>query len=167
MKDTIYGLLGILLIIIGLLWIGKPDETSKNNSVNFIVASTNNYLATTENIFNFGPVSMAKGKVSHEFRIKNVSSESIIINKIYTSCMCTKARLIVNENEFGPYGMPGHGSIPKIDVALETNTEAVVRVIFDPNAHGPAGIGKIERVVTIENSAGEPVELGFTAEVTP
>ena len=50
---------------------------------------------------------------------------------------------------------------------MNPGDDAVVEVVFDPAAHGPAGIGPIERVVTIENSAGRPLELAFNATVTP
>ena len=44
---------------------------------------------------------------------------------------------------------------------------AYLDVVFDPAAHGPAGVGPTERAVTIESDAGEPLVLGFTALVRP
>ena len=67
----------------------------------------------------------------------------------------------------GPYGMPGHGFIPKINETLNSGEEALVEVVFEPAAHGPAGVGPIQRAIAIENNAGEPVELLFAAIVTP
>jgi len=81
--------------------------------------------------------------------------------------MCTTASLIKNNKAFGPYGMQGHGFIPKINEVMNPGEEATVDVVFDPAAHGPAGVGRIERIATIENNAGKPLELGFTATVTP
>ncbi|KKT83316.1 MAG: hypothetical protein UW81_C0021G0020, partial [Candidatus Giovannonibacteria bacterium GW2011_GWC2_44_9] len=40
-------------------------------------------------------------------------------------------------------------------------------VVFDPAAHGPAGVGRIERAVYLENSASEALQLKFSATVTP
>ena len=110
---------------------------------------------------------MAAGKVSRAFTIKNTGTGSVMIEKIYTSCMCTAAKLTHNDKQFGPYGMPGHGVIPRISESLATNDEATVEVVFDPAAHGPSGVGRIDRVVVIENSAGEPLELAIRATVTP
>jgi len=63
--------------------------------------------------------------------------------------------------------MPGHIAVPRINKSLNPGEEAIVEVVFDPTAHGPAGVGTIQRVVTIENNAGEPLELQFSAVVTP
>jgi hypothetical protein len=63
--------------------------------------------------------------------------------------------------------MPGHTPIPALNESMQPNEEAMVEVVFDPAAHGPAGIGPIDRVVTIENSDGQPLELAFAANVTP
>ena len=42
-----------------------------------------------------------------------------------------------------------------------------VEVVFDPTAHGPAGVGKIERVVTLENNSSSDLNIMFSAFVTP
>ena len=81
--------------------------------------------------------------------------------------MCTTATLMIGGGKFGPYGMPGHGFIPKINGIIGPNEEATVEAVFDPSAHGPAGVGRVQRTVTIENSAGQPVELLLAAMVTP
>jgi hypothetical protein len=96
-----------------------------------------------------------------------MSAENAVIRKIYTSCMCTEARLLLGGEVYGPFGMQGHGSIPVINKIVAPNEEAKVEVTFDPAAHGPAGIGKIDRTVFIENGGGVPVELHFTAFVKP
>jgi hypothetical protein len=119
------------------------------------------------NNYDFGKISMAAGKVSHIFKIKNTSSEPVVINKIYTSCMCTVVTLASGDKKFGPFGMLGHGALPKISQSVGPNEEISVEVVFDPAAHGPAGVGRISRMVTLENNIGRPVELLFAAIVTP
>ncbi len=162
-KTTIGIILGVLAFG-GFIWIAKPDGESNN-----AVSATSNGTLTVEeaNNYDFGTISMAKGIVSHTFKIKNTSEEAVTINKLYTSCMCTTAILSLSGKQFGPYGMPGHGAIPKIDQTISPGKEADVEVVFDPAAHGPAGVGRIQRTITIENNAGTPVELLFAAIVTP
>jgi len=63
--------------------------------------------------------------------------------------------------------MPGHGPAVDIEERLAPGQLAKVEVVFDPAAHGPAGIGKTERIVTIRNSAGRSLDLAFSAYVTP
>jgi len=41
-----------------------------------------------------------------------------------------------------------------------------IEVVFDPNAHGPAGVGLIERVVRLEYGE-KTLELNIKAVVTP
>ncbi len=82
--------------------------------------------------------------------------------------MCTTATLVQSESQFGPYGMKGHrGAIPEINQVVQPGETVIVRADFDPNAHGPAGIGVANRVVTVLVGANRRVELKFTAYVTP
>lgn len=164
MNKTIISIIFGILILGSLVWIAKPNEQTNGT----ISTTTANTLTIKEaNNYDFGTISMANGKVSHQFKIKNTSAEAITINKIYTSCMCTTAELIVGDKRFGPYGMLGHGAIPKINQTINPNEEVTVNVVFDPAAHGPAGVGRIQRKIIIENSAGKPIEFLFAATVTP
>ena len=131
-------------------------------------ASSAGALSATELNFNFGSVSMARGKVTHRYWIRNAGTKPIVLGKMYTSCMCTTAALVKSSGrKFAPVGMPGHTPIPSLNETMQPNEEAMVEVVFDPAAHGPAGIGPIDRVVTIEHSAGQPLELAFAANVKP
>ena len=124
-------------------------------------------LKARESAFDFGPISMAAGNVSHRYWFRNESAAPVLIRRIHTSCMCTTATLAKGARIVGRYGMPGHGSLPDVNESLAPGEAAYVDVVFDPAAHGPAGLGRTERVVTIEPAAGEPLQVGFTAEVRP
>ncbi|MBI2039254.1 MAG: DUF1573 domain-containing protein [Candidatus Niyogibacteria bacterium] len=164
-SKIIIGVFASVLLLAGLLWIARSDL---QNTAAVSLASRS-ALSAEEADFDFGTISMAAGNVSHAFRVKNAGSEPIAIEKMYTSCMCTTATLTKGAQTFGPYGMPGHNSfIPRMNETLGPNAEAVIEAVFDPAAHGPAGVGLAERSVYIEtNSAGAPtLELTFRAEVT-
>ena len=124
-------------------------------------------LTAGESFYDFGSVSMAKGLVSHKFTLTNSGTVSATVTKMFTSCMCTKAKLTFAGQSWGPVGMPGQTAIPNLAVQVDPGQEAVVEVIFDPNAHGPAGVGIIERQVTIEQNGQSPLQLSFKASVTP
>jgi len=82
--------------------------------------------------------------------------------------MCTEAVFEDGKITKGPFGMPGHGlSIPAANVTMEPGSEAEIIVTFDPAAHGPAGVGKIIREIYLEEGAGQPLILRFSANVTP
>ncbi len=127
-------------------------------------------LGILENDFDFGTISMKDGDVSKVFELENRGTESIFINKVYTSCMCTVAKITTAKGETsGPYGMPGHGGgVSKSNVVIGAGEMVRVEAIFNPAAHGPSGVGLANRTVFIEtNSTQTPkVELNFTATVT-
>lgn len=124
-------------------------------------------LKARETAFEFGSISMAAGKVTHRYWFRNEIATPVLIRRIYTSCMCTTATLVKAARVIGSYGMPGHGPVPDVNEMLAPGEAAYVDVVFDPAAHGPAGLGRTERVVTIEHGAGEPLQIGFTADVKP
>ena len=164
MKAIILTIVITLLIIAGLVWISSVSQKNKTSNA----AQTNGILTAQEQIFDFGTISMAAGKVSHIFKIKNTDTESLTITKLYTSCMCTEATFVKSNIKKGPFGMLGHGFIPKISETLNPNEEAEILVHFDPAAHGPAGLGKNERTVSLENSGKNgPLELLIKANVAP
>jgi hypothetical protein len=164
MSKIIIGVVVAIIVLAGLVFIARPD--SQDNSP--IPTESNGTLTIEESDnYDFGAISMAKGIVAHQFKVKNIGDGAVVVNKIYTSCMCTIAKLIVGDKQFGPFGMPGHGAIPKIEGVINSNEEAIVEVVFDPAAHGPAGVGRIQRSVILENNAGQPIELSFAAMVTP
>lgn len=152
-----------VLIFSGIAWFASPSRNQKTSEPTY---SLSKYLSAESSWFNFGSISMANGMVSNSFTVKNSGDQPIAITKIFTSCMCTTAKLLTANKSFGPYGMPGHGFTPSINEFLAPNEEATVEVTFDPAAHGPAGVGPIERIIYIENSDGM-LELGIKAEVKP
>lgn len=166
-KIIVSVVLGVV-VLGGLFWLGKSAQTDTNDTT-LLGASVGDsgMLVVTETAYDFGTISMKAGNVSRTFTIKNTSTAGVTIEKMYTSCMCTTALLRTGGKSFGPYGMPGHGSMPRIGRTLNAGEEAEVEVVFDPAAHGPAGVGKIARIVRIETDAGEPLELSFSAVVTP
>ena len=172
-KKTTYVVVASVVILgIGGLIIAAQPGAFKNDTK--LVASRQpvpsrsaGHLVAPQETFNFGAISMAGGKVKHRYAIRNAGTEPLVIRKIYTSCMCTTAALVKNGKKSDAFGMPGHTPIPTIDVPLNPGEEGFIEVVFDPAAHGPAGVGPIERVVTVENSAGQPLELEFAALVSP
>ncbi|MEK7567181.1 MAG: DUF1573 domain-containing protein [Patescibacteria group bacterium] len=155
--------LALAILVVGGLAGLKAIQPQKTSSV----SASAGLLKLDENFYDFGKISMAAGKVSHEFKIVNSGTEPLKIEKIYTSCMCTNATLEVGGRKFGPYGMPGHGFVPRVGKEIGPDMEAVILVEFDPSAHGPAGVGPIERVVVVEDDSGPIAEITIKAVVTP
>jgi hypothetical protein len=161
----IIGTVLVILILGGLIVAAKPGPAAKSPPRAEVQLPSD--LTADEMSFDFGKVSMAAGNVTHRFGIRNANAAPIVIRKISTSCMCTTAQLVKGGKKLAIYGMPGHGYVPNLDEPIAPNEQAMVEVIFDPAAHGPAGIGRVERFVTIYTGAAQPLELSFNALVTP
>lgn len=160
----------VVVAVAGLIVVAQPGAATSTPAATESAgtgAGSAGYLAAVRKKYDFGTISMARGKVNYRYAIRNVGTDPLEIRKLYTSCMCTTAALVTNGKVSDAYGMPGHTPIPTINVPIAPQEQAYVQVVFDPAAHGPAGVGPIERVVTVENSAGQPLELAFSAVVTP
>lgn len=158
--------------ILGLfLWAGKKQASNSQNELNKTENKTienKRQLKISETFYDFGTISMKDGIVSRIFKITNESSEDILLSSVTTSCMCTVAFVINGEEKNGPFGMPGHGGfVPKVNDMIGAGDMREIEVLFDPNAHGPAGIGLIERVVFLEDKNGDILEFKFQANVRP
>lgn len=165
-KGTLISLAIVVVLFGGLIWFSRRSPSTDAGQENVKSANTG-ILAAEELSFDFGTISMAKGKVAHTFKIKNGSDKTAMISKVYTSCMCTSATLMHGDKKMGPFGMPGHGIASKINDVVNAGDEVGIEAVFDPAAHGPAGVGKVDRVVFVETESGLPLQLKFTAVVTP
>lgn len=154
-------IISLILLVGGLFWLSRPEVKPE------VLTANAGRLATSETAYDFGSISMAKGLVTHKFSITNSDSVAATITKLYSSCMCTKAKLYVSGKEWGPFGMPGMAAIPSIAAVIAPGESAEIEAIFDPAAHGPAGVGKIDRMVTAELNGQSSLKFNFSALVTP
>lgn len=152
----------LALLILGSLYFLSRPKASENSK-----AGGQSPLQSLEPNFDFGTISMGTGVVQHSYKVKNSSENPIEIKKIYTSCMCTEASLVHGQERHGPFGMPGHGIVPSVNETLAPGAEVEIEAVFDPAAHGPAGIGRVEREIFVETREGGQLALKFSAEVTP
>ncbi len=120
--------------------------------------------ANTESI-DIGKVSYGGGIVSKTYEIKNDAGQDLKLKKIVTSCMCTKVRVKFADKTTKFYAMEMNGDKnPIISYDFPAGSSATVEFNFDPAAHGPAGIGPIDRVISLYFDGGYK-ELKFNGEV--
>ncbi len=164
MKNTQIIISGLVFAValLGAAWLALTPRITKTSGTSIA-------LAAVEKSYDFGTISMAKGKVSHIFRLKNEGAASVHITKIYTSCMCTTATLRTAAGESGPFGMSGMSGVPlsPVNATIAPGEEATLFVEFNPAAHGPAGTGLLRRIVYVETEGQQPLEVSFQATVTP
>src|SRR3989344_5347942 len=152
-----------VLGIVGLFFWGAQNRASPENNT-----SAKSMMAAAETFHDFGTISMARGTVEKMFEIANPTDRDIMLENLTTSCMCTNAFIVKSGERRGPYGMPGHsGSVPKARELVRAGEKLTIAVVYDPAAHGPAGVGSIDRFVYIEDDTGAKLELEIKANVTP
>ena len=167
-KNRIIIFIGIIVILlIGLFLYAKPNQ-NENKKINASTASAGGALKTSETLYDFGTISMKNGNVSKIFKVTNETAADISIPSLTTSCMCTSAYSIQPDgNKKGPFGMPGMGFVPKLNAILKAGTSGEIEAVYDPNAHGPAGVGIIDRFIYLEDESGHKIQFEIKANVTP
>jgi hypothetical protein len=126
--------------------------------------SQNVKLEVPEKTFNLGQIKMSLGDVSKMFVLKNSGTDILKLSNIKTSCHCTKAQVVIDGQPSPLFGM---NDVSSWIGDVQPGKEAQLTVIFDPNFHGPSGVGPVERLVSIEtNDAREPkLEFSLTGTV--
>ncbi len=153
-------LVGIVLVLVlgfgGLIFLQQ-----KINQKNTIATPTNQVLGLEANPQNYdlGEILYSKGIVTKDYEIKNTTDKTIRLKKVATSCMCTKAKVKIGDKETRFFGMEAHGNInPVLDgYEIKPGETAVVTMQFDPTAHGPQGVGPIDRQINLTFS--DPVGI--------
>ncbi len=153
--------------LIGLMWWGRglqrPVASAGAQS-----SSAKSDLTASEKIYDFGTISMKNGVVTKDFKITNSTNKDIFVPSLVTSCMCTKAFIVETDGTTkGPFGMPGMGYVPPSNETIKAGEARIIRVEYDPNAHGPAGVGSIDRFITLTDDSGGVLQLEIKAVVTP
>ncbi len=161
--------LAIVLIFVGLFSWGYAGKGSTAASVqNAVGSNEKSALTASEILYDFGTISMKNGDVSYEFKVINATDKDIMVPTVVTSCMCTAAFIVESDGSTkGPFGMPGMGHVPPANETIKAGESRMIRVVYDPNAHGPAGVGAIDRFVTLTDSRGGTLQLEIKALVTP
>ena len=156
----------VVLGLLGLMWWSKPTQTQTPGSNPGVIS--NSVLTAEEKFYDFGAISMAQGNVAKTFKITNPTNEDIILKTVTTSCMCTTTYIGNARGEKGPFGMPGHGGpAARANEVIRAGESRNIRVVYDPAAHGLAGVGPVERFIYLEEATGGVLELKIKAMVTP
>jgi hypothetical protein len=163
-RKKIKKIIGILLLWIivigGITWGIIGYSSQKQNGHSGIPE-----IAIDSFEYDFGTVSMAEGMVEHTFEIRNIGQGDLRINRIWTSCMCTTARLKVNGKTSPEFGM--HSASMLWSQKISPQQTAYLNVVFDPAYHGPRGIGEIVRVIYLSTNdpENENIKIKLTGNV--
>ncbi len=124
-------------------------------------------------MLDMGTVRQSEGIAERSFTIENKGAAPLRISSLQTSCMCTSVQLVVGEEKSQRFGMAGHGgssAAPRSwSMEIPPGTQGELKVFYDPNAHGPSGVGPVERIITFNTNdiAHQNVEVRIRGIVTP
>ncbi len=160
----------VVVALVGLLafvsrWAGSPETPGSASAAR---APASGDLTANQYTYNFGAISMKDGTVHRDFTITNTSSSTVALAGVDTSCMCTTAYVVHPDgSQEGPFGMDGMGYRYDAGDTLAPGATTTVRVVYDPAAHGPAGVGHIDRTIDLHEANGSTLQLEIAADVTP
>lgn len=122
-------------------------------------------LEISQQEYDAGTVSLARGLVKHTYEIKNAGDGDLEINKIWTSCMCTSAVLKVGEKTSPKFGM--HDNPAFWSQNIGPGETGFLEVTFDPAFHGPEGAGPVTRAIYLStnDSQNKQAEVRLLANV--
>ena len=162
-KGTIIAVSLAALAVIGIMLLGRSINGAMSSQTEVTIKSD---LKAPETLFDFGVISMKNGNVAHTFQVKNPTDKDLTVVRLSTSCMCTTAYIVDGASRSGPYGMPGMGGT-KTNTIFEAGKSKEIEVVFDPNAHGPAGVGPMQRFIHLTDTSGGKLQLQITGTVKP
>lgn len=167
-KTTITVLVSVL-ILAGVFVLGYTGKGGTATSVQNTAGSNSKTLLTApESLYDFGTISMKNGDVGYDFKVINPTAKDIMLSTLVTSCMCTSALIVKSDGSTnGPFRMPGMGYVPPANELIKAGESRVIRVVYNPNAHGPAGVGRINRFAILTDASGNELSLEIKAVVTP
>ncbi|OGM72310.1 hypothetical protein A3H19_03365 [Candidatus Woesebacteria bacterium RIFCSPLOWO2_12_FULL_39_9] len=167
MKPLIITIGVTILLIFGFIFLKGKDNTQVESSQDSQILGDAVGIEVNPGNYDLGNVPINGGLVTKEYEIKNTTDKTLIIKKITTSCMCTKASFEIGGEATKFFGMEGHGDKnPSVNVEIGAGATGKTIVRFDPAAHGPQGAGPVDRSVflTFSDPAGIK-ELKFNGVV--
>ena len=150
-------LIGIVLVTMLLLGGAVYLEASMGATTQ-VEADTRVETQVGETRHDWGTIDINGGVVSKTFAIENKGTTTLKIYDVQTSCMCTTAQLKTAAESSKKFGM--HEKTRSVfEIAPGDTAELLVE--FDPNFHGPSGVGPISRTVTMNTNDSNNPTLQF------
>ncbi len=114
----------------------------------------------------FGRVPIDGGKVETLFDLVNEAPGEVRLLSVATSCGCTEAVAeFADGSTVGSFKLPGDGQESEAGRNVSAGESFEVRVVFDPAAHGPEGVGELMREVILATRDGARTRLVIRANV--
>ena len=153
MNKTTYIL--IVLLLIGVLFTWYLIVSNENTQS---VISNASVITVDKITYDFGRIEIFAGKVSTKYTLVNTGESDVTITSAITSCMCTEGKI---------GGMTFGMRSGSDSVTIKAGESETLTATYDPLAHGPDGVGKVKRELTLKTNSTETPEIivTFTADV--
>ncbi len=162
MKIFLWIFFGIAILIFVIWGFTRFDNSSKN----IVIYSTDDpnapKMEITEKYYDFGKITL-QDVVRHNFSIKNIGKDPLVISDVVTSCHCASAIIKIPDMADSPeFGM--HFD-KKWQGSINSGEEASVEVIYTPAKMPVRGL--VKRVVTLQTNdpLTKEVQFEISAEV--
>jgi len=132
--------IGVIVIGFGVYWTTSQPEPLRASE------ATTPVLEVKPATFDLGSVSVQQGEVFTTFVLRNAGRGELVLEDMDTSCGCTEAAVVINEEEGPRFNMRMHGNPQNWSVRLAPGQEAELRVYYNPNTH-PELRGPVTREV--------------------
>jgi hypothetical protein len=140
------------ILVLGVVLAGNsaaPElEASEDAQMQVLGAMTHDW----------GEIDIRGGNVEKVFEIENTGDGDLEVTNFKTSCMCTEAQVVINDEKSPVFGMHSRSSWKGV---VSSGESADVKVVFDPLFHGPQGTGPITRLVSFETNDPESPRMEF------
>ncbi len=159
-RKTIFISLGIISVLflfgVSLFYLLSPKETGPPPKLE---------IESIE--YNVGSISMAEGDVNVTYEIENTGEGNLRIDRIWTTCGCTVARLKVGNKTSGEFGMNAIALF--WSQIIPPGEKGYLEVVFNPSYHGSGGVGPVTRSVYLQTNdpLNEEVRVLLLADVVP
>ncbi len=152
-------ILALIILTVSIVVGGIYLLSATTNTPQVVISQNAKAYVADPTSFDWGNIPMYKGNVVRTFTIKNTGTDTLKLYNIKTSCHCTKAYVTINGNNSPSFGMDSLSSwVGEVSAGMETK----LTVVFDPAYHGPAGVGPINRFVSVETNDRANTKLTFT-----
>lgn len=144
-KKIIIGFVVLTFLILG----GGIYILSNTAAPTKVAPSQNARIEVDQKTFDWGNIPYSGPDVTKTFIIKNTGTDTLKLTNIKTSCDCTYAQLTIEGKASPKFGM--HTTSSWVGEVLP-GKEAQLTVVFDPDFHGPTGVGPMERLVAVQTN---------------
>jgi hypothetical protein len=153
-NKIIFGIIAATILILG----GGVFLAQKVTSTPEVVSNSNAQAQVEQTSHDWGTIQLKGGDVRQTFTVANVGTEPLQLHGVQTSCMCTTAKVVINNQTSPSFGM--HQKSNWVG-EVSTGETAKIEVVFIPDYHGPSGVGPITRQVKVATNDPDSPEIEF------